>query len=612
MIIYSLIFLSGLCFGIFLYWLFDKKIKITISPRENNNLNKINFSPMKQIKESSKEENKLNSSDRLYKATCLINEIKLKGKLPCELSPAVLHSLTIIAKTPEWEKQLDDESIKNLNRIYDKWQRHVKASRVNTVQHVGAAGNMDEPKYWEGTEEEYFNALEEGIIDEDTKVEIITPAGYTVRYTDGTVEEVWDNPEQSVTQNQSVKKKNDLTGWLLSLEDVTNILEKIEEELNKKYRLEKYVISDTECVYVIEDSLVLLANKVKYYNPYPIEKSGEFYFLKIEELTYNSTSFNYENSEFYSKILQATNFDCLNIHYKKYFTFQPKYDYIKEKVITTPNTTRINELVPELKLKDRINRWEGLLYYIVVFEIVANDGKKGIGIFYTSQKPYLYVYNRCNNWIKKGFNNGNMNMIGQGPRMIKNNLYPYHLEQAFYTYGNECSNKTVRESIIENNLTYFFLAEHFRTKEELENQAYKIYKKTCKGDFVNLEREVYKKPQNKWISEELVYNITKKLYKKYNVIYQYRPSFLISNLGGQMSYDVYIEKLEIAIEYQGKQHFEPVEFFGGKESFIKTIKRDKLKEKLSKDNGIKLIYVNYWETITPELIKDKIENCRKL
>lgn len=170
MIIYSLIFLSGLCFGIFLYWLFDKKIKITISPRENNNLNKISFSPMKQIKESSKEENKLNSSDRLYKATCLINEIKLKGKLPCELSPAVLHSLTIIAKTPEWEKQLDDESIKNLNRIYDKWQRHVKASRVNTVQHVGAAGNMEEPKYWEGTEEEYFNALEEGIIDEKNSI----------------------------------------------------------------------------------------------------------------------------------------------------------------------------------------------------------------------------------------------------------------------------------------------------------------------------------------------------------------------------------------------------------------------------------------------------------
>lgn len=212
MIIYSLIFLSGLCFGIFLYWLFDKKIKITISPRENNNLNKINFSPMKQIKESSKEENKLNSSDRLYKATCLINEIKLKGKLPCELSPTVLHSLTIIAKTPEWEKQLDDESIKNLNRIYDKWQRNVKASRVNTVQHVGAAGNMEEPKYWEGTEEEYFNALEEGIIDEDTIITIIADdkdykGSWITRNADGSAEEVWDKPENIIVKEDNTKKK---------------------------------------------------------------------------------------------------------------------------------------------------------------------------------------------------------------------------------------------------------------------------------------------------------------------------------------------------------------------------------------------------------------------
>lgn len=75
-----------------------------------------------------------------------------------------------------------------------------------------------------------------------------------------------------------------------------------------------------------------------------------------------------------------------------------------------------------------------------------------------------------------------------------------------------------------------------------------------------------------------------------------------------MSYDVFIAELNIAIEYQGKQHFEPVVYFGGEDAFQKTLARDKLKEQLSHDNNIKLIYINYWETITPELVLDKINS----
>ena len=80
-----------------------------------------------------------------------------------------------------------------------------------------------------------------------------------------------------------------------------------------------------------------------------------------------------------------------------------------------------------------------------------------------------------------------------------------------------------------------------------------------------------------------------------------------------MSYDVYICGLKIAIEYQGEQHFNPVEYFGGEENFQKQRERDRIKAKRSKENGIKLIYVNYWENITANLIRKKIEevlsNC---
>ena len=128
------------------------------------------------------------------------------------------------------------------------------------------------------------------------------------------------------------------------------------------------------------------------------------------------------------------------------------------------------------------------------------------------------------------------------------------------------------------------------------------------GVYDKCEFGSYNKPLNRWKSEELVYNIVKKLYKEYQVIYQYKP-FYLSTDGGNMSYDIYICGLKIAIEYQGKQHFEPVEFFGGVENYQEQQKRDKLKALRSQENGIKLIYVNYWEDITPELIKNKIENA---
>ena len=74
-----------------------------------------------------------------------------------------------------------------------------------------------------------------------------------------------------------------------------------------------------------------------------------------------------------------------------------------------------------------------------------------------------------------------------------------------------------------------------------------------------------------------------------------------------MSYDVYICGLKTAIEYQGKQHFEPVEYFGGAESFQGQQERDKLKAELSRENGVKLVYINYWEDITAELIRERVE-----
>ena len=60
-------------------------------------------------------------------------------------------------------------------------------------------------------------------------------------------------------------------------------------------------------------------------------------------------------------------------------------------------------------------------------------------------------------------------------------------------------------------------------------------------------------------------------------------------------FDFYLEDLNTVIEYDGKQHSEPVEYFGGLEGFLKTQERDRIKEKFLKENNIELLRINYKE-----------------
>jgi len=76
---------------------------------------------------------------------------------------------------------------------------------------------------------------------------------------------------------------------------------------------------------------------------------------------------------------------------------------------------------------------------------------------------------------------------------------------------------------------------------------------------------------------------------------------------GSLSLDFYIPKLKIAIECQGRQHFEPVKDFGGEKSFKESIYRDEKKLMLCKNNGVKLLYYDS-ECKHTEFLGEKIFN----
>lgn len=51
----------------------------------------------------------------------------------------------------------------------------------------------------------------------------------------------------------------------------------------------------------------------------------------------------------------------------------------------------------------------------------------------------------------------------------------------------------------------------------------------------------------------------------------------------------------MGIEYNGKQHFEPIEAWGGKEALKENKQRDKLKKDKCEKEGVKLVSFNYKE-----------------
>lgn len=95
----------------------------------------------------------------------------------------------------------------------------------------------------------------------------------------------------------------------------------------------------------------------------------------------------------------------------------------------------------------------------------------------------------------------------------------------------------------------------------------------------------------KWKSEYELYQ-TLKNNLNVQILYQYSPKWL-----NKQTFDIFIPTHNIAVEYQGIQHYEAVDFFGGGKGLEKTIKRDTTKAKLAEKNNCTLIYHKYDDDI---------------
>lgn len=72
--------------------------------------------------------------------------------------------------------------------------------------------------------------------------------------------------------------------------------------------------------------------------------------------------------------------------------------------------------------------------------------------------------------------------------------------------------------------------------------------------------------------------------------------------------DFYLPEYKVAIECQGRQHFEPEERFGGENGLIIQQQRDMAKKSLCEEYGIKLYYINYNED-TEAKLNEILQEC---
>lgn len=107
----------------------------------------------------------------------------------------------------------------------------------------------------------------------------------------------------------------------------------------------------------------------------------------------------------------------------------------------------------------------------------------------------------------------------------------------------------------------------------------------------------YKEVGESWTSETLLFQIVCNIFPGHEALRHHRPGWLEG-----LELDIFLPGKNIAFEYQGQQHFHPIEAWGGEQALDELQERDAKKARICKERGIKLITVDYTEPLTREHI----------
>jgi len=82
---------------------------------------------------------------------------------------------------------------------------------------------------------------------------------------------------------------------------------------------------------------------------------------------------------------------------------------------------------------------------------------------------------------------------------------------------------------------------------------------------------------------------------KNNILFNAQQTFKACKYIHLLRFDFYLPKYNLCIEFDGKQHFKPNNFFGGISGFLETVRKDTIKNYFCEDNKIDLLRISYKE-----------------
>lgn len=397
------------------------------------------------------------------------------------------------------------------------------------------------------------------------------------------------------------------------------------ENVIDKFNYVRYDLQENLIVFVIADSFVVSfrltardellgqrerQNSFSFFNNNPTM----LYRVEISELTDNSV-FSFNFSKFSRDIEKASNYFINSFYFLNYHKYFSRFTINS----TQPYKTEfdlVNTLAPLLRLEQRNQAWEGWIYNFIIFQFAYNS-ENGYIVCCTKQNNLHQIARNGFKFIESLAISSKYYNTASNYRTYIENGFAYDkitkllLHKWLFDYLSlpKKLKKNFSERLL-GNIKYTFSRLYIDNTLLIDENKFYILNRANNNDFAQNEFFPATSLHIRWKSEYLVFELCEKIFGKNNVIFQYRPFFLNEN-GRQLSYDIFIPKIKVAIEYQGKQHFQPIEIFGGEDNLKRQQLRDEKKRILSEKNNITLIYIFFYETLSIDLIMEKINSAIK-
>ena len=318
------------------------------------------------------------------------------------------------------------------------------------------------------------------------------------------------------------------------------------------------------------------------------------------------------------------------IDFRKYSP--PEWSRSRDKIING-NTINIIIHLDESKTSQIISEFirKTADNYRRLNNIFDDDDTINIEISYKNKPEYVRFLYYCASINCDIFGNGLFEMsIDDFEKGTQNNRFEYknillipEHEMSFYKNINRllyqrCNEEKginrlplkIYDEYISGREMIVYMYQYLRDIAPAEYEAAWILTYMGKSNFsFEKEKEIYnsifekiakeEKLSTRWKNEYSLYKLLIKEYK--DAIYQYHSEWL-----GRQSLDIFVPSRKIAFEYQGRQHYHAVEYFGGEKQLQQQKERDNKKRQKCGENGIKLIEWRYDEPVSKLMLKKKL------